>query len=194
MKVINRLTEKQIKLAEEWYLYSIKVTMKWAVNRDALWCIDELKSAAGFIVTRCALKYQENHGEKFITYLTSSLFRFLPMQYALFKGYKPLKKERAWYSIFVEMEKDISEMDFLMEMEDITNRHIFANMDFEEILKMSKTLKERDKEIARDLFVRELNGQEIADKRNCSREFIRQRKDKIIKTFRKILGGQNGKM
>jgi len=120
--------------------------------------------------------------------LTFSLFKRMPGYLAIAKGLKPFGVNREWSSPYVELSKDVSEFeDTAFSSEESFCSNDFSELEFEDIIGLSKKLKEKDKQLLRDMFIEGLNMSDVARKNKCSREFVRQRKGKVLDNLRRAL-------
>jgi len=180
------LTKEQQELALQWYQYSINMTRGWAAKNNAFWCIDELMSIAALTLVRCSFRYSAklaSVANGFNTYLYSSLLKNFKVTLYFAKGYKKIGRDVKWVNPFVEMEDDHVYKNYVCDGED----EISSELDFDNILNLSRLLRETDKKVLKLLFIKDMSMAEAARELNCTRENIRQRKSRALDLLRKVV-------
>ena len=186
MKKRETLTDDQHKVIAQWYDYAINIARGWASKHSAFWCIDDIVSIAGLTLVRCAFRYQDKlaTGAKgFSTYLYASLIKNFKVTMMLAKGYKKVGRAAQWENPFNEVENFVFDEYICQD----SNHHVFEKIDFDGIVNSSRLLKPSEKKILELLYVEDMSNAEVARKLNCSREFIRQKKERALKILRKAV-------
>lgn len=177
------LTSEQQQFTLKWYEYAMNVTRGWAAKNGAFWCLDELASVAGLTLVRCVFRYSEKLAMRvngFSTYLYSSLIKNFRVAVMLARGYKKVGQKGCWENPFNEFE----DVEYVCLVDD---EKTFAELDFDRVLDSSRLLKESDKRMLRMLFVYDMSMAEVAREFNCSREYVRQKKERALKVLKKVL-------
>jgi DNA-directed RNA polymerase specialized sigma24 family protein len=182
----EKLNKSQQIIAKDWFEYAMKLTEIWANKHDCTWCLNELKSVAGLTITRCAFRYVPKEAS-FKTYLYISLVKAFKYSVMASKGFKLITK-REWFTPFDTIE------DFKFEEYPCEDNNENELVEFEDLINMSRLLKDRDKNILRYTFVEDMSGAEIGRKLGYTREYIRQRKRAIFKILKKIIKKEDLKL
>lgn len=180
------MTEEQKNIANENYDYAKALAYGWAKRKEAMWCIDEIISMAGIILLRTTLNYNVQKNTAFKTYLYQALENSLSLA-VLFAGKGKKNKKGDLVSLFCNLEDNPAEIERMhLASSDGGMQDAISKLEFEEILSLTKKLNEKDKEILRYLFIDELTDSEISRKIGCTREAIRQRKERIFDKIKKM--------
>lgn len=198
------LTEEQQKTATKWYEHARRITIDWAARKNAIWCLNDLLSAAGWAVVRCIIGYdrakvKSDDPRAFSKYLSVALKNALYTELLNVTGFKLREhKDRPeqgkYVTIFVNLEDDLFDdsveksKDQRIKTNAVVEDKGFAWVAFKDFIeKASGKINERDIEILIDLYVYDMTLQEVADEYGYTRQWAQQKRDRLLRILRKSL-------
>lgn len=188
MKEPKILNEEGKEYASKYVRYAATVALNWCKKNNFYPWKDDFIATAYLTLVKAVVTCKNR--EHFTAYLVKALSRsFIEM--AFFISYSVRKKGPEGQFSFISMvDKDIDmekQMEFLPFNQDEEIRKEEFLLDFDTLLNLSNKLKDKEKDILKDVYEFDKSFAEIGRKLGISREAIRQKHDKAVDKLRVVL-------